>query len=105
MVGEFSEFVEGGYRVLRVDAFEFGIFRRGDRLLAYENHCPHDGGPVLPGQGDSARRGGAGSGSNQPRTALLEEAEHRLSVARLGGSTSRPDAIAAIRNIACVRST
>ena len=37
MVGELSEFAEGGYRVLRVDAFEFGIFRQGDRLVAYEN--------------------------------------------------------------------
>ena len=50
MVGELSEFAEGDYRVLRVDAFEFGIFRQGDRLVAYENHCPHDGGPVCQGK-------------------------------------------------------
>src|SRR5260370_9932017 len=50
MVGEFRDFTEGGYRVLRVDEFEFGIFRQGDRLLAYENHCPHDGGPVCQGK-------------------------------------------------------
>ena len=50
MVGELSDFAEGGYRVLRVDAFEFGIFRQGDRLVAYENHCPHDGGPVCQGK-------------------------------------------------------
>ena len=50
MVGELSDFVEGGYRVLRVDSFEFGIFRQGDRLLAYENQCPHDGGPVCQGK-------------------------------------------------------
>ena len=50
MVGELSEFTEGGYRVLRVDDFEFGIFRQGDRLVAYENHCPHDGGPVCQGK-------------------------------------------------------
>jgi nitrite reductase/ring-hydroxylating ferredoxin subunit len=36
--------------VLRVDAFEVGIFREGDRLVAYENHCPHDGGPVCQGK-------------------------------------------------------
>src|ERR1700674_140298 len=29
MVGELREFAEGGYRVLRVDDFEFGIFRQG----------------------------------------------------------------------------
>src|SRR5262249_32441996 len=39
-----------GYRVLRVDSFEFGIFREGDRLVAYENNCPHDGGPVCQGK-------------------------------------------------------
>jgi len=50
MVGELSEFTEGGYRVLRVDSFEFGIFRQGDRFVAYENHCPHDGGPVCQGK-------------------------------------------------------
>ena len=33
MVGELSEFAEGGYRVLRVDTFEVGIFRQGDRLV------------------------------------------------------------------------
>ena len=50
MVGELSEFADGGYRVLRVDAFEFGVFRQGDRLVAYENYCPHDGGPVCQGK-------------------------------------------------------
>ena len=50
MVGELSEFAEGGYRVLRVDSFEFGVFRQGDRVVAYENYCPHDGGPVCQGK-------------------------------------------------------
>jgi hypothetical protein len=50
MVGELREFAEGGYRVLRVDDFEFGIFRQGGRLTAYENYCPHDGGPVCQGK-------------------------------------------------------
>lgn len=49
-VGRLSEFSEGDHRVLRVDAFEFGIFRRGDHLYAYENRCPHDGGPVCQGK-------------------------------------------------------
>src|SRR5258707_1070482 len=35
---------------VRVESFEFGIFREGDRLVAYENHCPHDGGPVCQGK-------------------------------------------------------
>ena len=50
MVGELREFKQGDYRVLKVEDFEFGIYRQGDRLLAYENHCPHDGGPVCQGK-------------------------------------------------------
>jgi nitrite reductase (NADH) small subunit len=50
MVGELREFAEGGYRVLKVDDFEFGVFRQNGRLTAYENHCPHDGGPVCQGK-------------------------------------------------------
>ena len=67
MVGELSEFAEGGYRVLRVDSFEFGVFRQGDRVVAYENYCPHDGGPVCQGK-------------VIPRDApyLLERLPHRL---------------------------
>jgi nitrite reductase/ring-hydroxylating ferredoxin subunit len=50
LIGDMKEFADGDYRVLRVDTFEFGIFRQGDRLLAYENQCPHDGGPVCQGK-------------------------------------------------------
>ena len=58
MVGELSEFAEGGYRVLRVDSFEFGIFREGDRLSRRETAgCDHRGGqemlrraPRIPGR-------------------------------------------------------
>ena len=45
MIGELSELADGDYRILRVDDFEFGVFRQGDRVIAYENYCPHDGGP------------------------------------------------------------
>ena len=50
MIGELAELADGDYRVLRVDDFEFGVFRQGDRLVAYENLCPHDGGPVCQGK-------------------------------------------------------
>ena len=50
LIGEMKEFADGDYRVLRVENFEFGIFRQGDRLVAYENQCPHDGGPVCQGK-------------------------------------------------------
>src|SRR5262249_50113811 len=74
MVGELSEFAEGGYRVLRVDAFEFGIFREGDRLVAYENHCPHDGGPVCQGKAIPRVEGGPappGGGPGFPKDAQI----------------------------------
>jgi nitrite reductase (NADH) small subunit len=50
VIGELRDFPEGCYRVLRVEDFEFGIFREGGRLVAYENRCPHDGGPVCQGK-------------------------------------------------------
>jgi nitrite reductase/ring-hydroxylating ferredoxin subunit len=50
LIGEFKEFADGDYRILRVDDFEFGVFRQGNRMVAYENHCPHDGGPVCQGK-------------------------------------------------------
>jgi nitrite reductase/ring-hydroxylating ferredoxin subunit len=50
LIGEMKEFTEGEHRVLRVENFEFGVFRQGDRLVAYENQCPHDGGPVCQGK-------------------------------------------------------
>ena len=50
MIGELKEFADGDYRILRVDDFEFGVFRQGDRVIAYENSCPHDGGPVCQGK-------------------------------------------------------
>jgi nitrite reductase/ring-hydroxylating ferredoxin subunit len=50
VVGELKELAEGDFRVFALDAFEVGIFRAGDRLLAYENVCPHAGGPVCQGK-------------------------------------------------------
>jgi len=49
-IGKLGEFADGDYRVLAVGDFEVGIFRRGKKLLAYENECPHYGGPVCQGK-------------------------------------------------------
>ncbi len=84
MVGELSDFAEGGYRVLRVDTFEFGIFRRGRPPGRLREYLPARRRSGLPGQGDPAGRGRAGAGPDQPRPAFLAEAQHRLSLARLG---------------------
>ena len=105
MVGELSEFAEGGYRVLRVDAFEFGIFRQGDRLLAYENYCPHDGGPVCQGKVIPRVEEELAPDQTSRGLRFSDEATTSSVPGTAGSSTSQPAAIAAIRNIACGRST
>ena len=106
MVGELREFSEGGYRVLRVEDFEFGIFRHGERLVAYENRCPHDGGPVCQGK-VIPRASRRSSRPTRPAAGFASLPRGATSCARgtAGSSTSRPAVIAAIRNTACVRST
>ncbi len=50
MVGTCSELADGGYRIVAVGELEVGIFRLGERFVAYENRCPHYGGPVCQGK-------------------------------------------------------
>lgn len=40
---------EGGRLVVDVDQRTIGIFRVKNKLYAYENTCPHQGGPVCQG--------------------------------------------------------
>ena len=49
-VAALNEFADGDYRVFSIDGVEVGVFRLGDKILAYENVCPHAGGPVCQGQ-------------------------------------------------------
>ena len=49
-VGKLADIPDGDYRVFAVDEFEVGIFRTGSKVLAYENTCPHAGGPVCQGK-------------------------------------------------------
>ena len=50
LVGEFAQIADGDHRVFRVGALEFGVFRVGDKIHAWENRCPHAGGPVCQGK-------------------------------------------------------
>jgi nitrite reductase/ring-hydroxylating ferredoxin subunit len=50
MVGQMADFPADDCRVLAIDGVEVGIFKVGDRLVAYENRCPHMGGPVCQGK-------------------------------------------------------
>jgi nitrite reductase/ring-hydroxylating ferredoxin subunit len=49
-IGRFAELADGDYRVVAVDGFEVGVFRIGDKVIAYKNECPHAGGPVCQGK-------------------------------------------------------
>ena len=50
LVGELAQIADGDHRIYRIGDFEVGVFRRGDALLAWENRCPHAGGPVCQGK-------------------------------------------------------
>ena len=48
-IGESESVPEGGRLVVDVGGLTIGIFRVETRLYAYENTCPHQGGPVCQG--------------------------------------------------------
>ena len=50
LIGELADIADGEHRVFLVGTFEVGVFRQGDRVLAWENRCPHAGGPVCQGR-------------------------------------------------------
>ncbi len=49
-IGRFDDLKDGDYRIVAIDAFEVGVFRDKDALVAYENRCPHAEGPVCQGR-------------------------------------------------------
>jgi nitrite reductase/ring-hydroxylating ferredoxin subunit len=48
--GRVDEFEDGTHRVREVAGVEVGVFRLGDEYVAWENACPHAGGPVCQGR-------------------------------------------------------
>jgi nitrite reductase/ring-hydroxylating ferredoxin subunit len=50
LAGSTAEFGERDIRVKVVEGREIGIVRLGDEFFAYENVCPHAGGPVCQGR-------------------------------------------------------
>jgi nitrite reductase/ring-hydroxylating ferredoxin subunit len=48
--GWVDEFEDGAHRVREVAGVEVGVFRLGDDYVAWENACPHAGGPVCQGR-------------------------------------------------------
>jgi nitrite reductase/ring-hydroxylating ferredoxin subunit len=49
-IGKLVDIADGDYRIFALDKLEVGIFRTGSKVLAYENLCPHAGGPVCQGK-------------------------------------------------------
>ena len=49
-VAAFDDIAEGDHRVYRLGELEVGIFRQDGKLYAWENRCPHAGGPVCQGK-------------------------------------------------------
>jgi nitrite reductase/ring-hydroxylating ferredoxin subunit len=49
-VAEVNELADGEHRVIAVGEFEVGVFKLAGRVVAYENVCPHFGGPVCQGK-------------------------------------------------------
>ncbi len=48
--GNVTEFDEGECRVIAGGGHEIGVYRLGEEFIAYENRCPHQGGPVCQGK-------------------------------------------------------
>jgi len=49
-IGKASAFPNPGRKVVEVDGTAIGVFCRNDKFTAFENVCPHMGGPVCQGK-------------------------------------------------------
>lgn len=49
-VASAAEFADGERKVVAGGGTEIGVFRLGDAFYAWENNCPHMGGPVCQGR-------------------------------------------------------
>jgi nitrite reductase/ring-hydroxylating ferredoxin subunit len=50
VIGRADAFPDPGRKVVEVDGIAVGVFRRNGVFTAYENVCPHMGGPVCRGR-------------------------------------------------------
>ena len=49
-VAAHGDIADGDYKIFATEGREVGVFRIGERLFAWENHCPHAGGPICQGK-------------------------------------------------------
>ena len=50
MVGALADIADGDHRTYQIGKLEVGVFRQGGSVVAWENRCPHAGGPVCQGR-------------------------------------------------------
>jgi nitrite reductase/ring-hydroxylating ferredoxin subunit len=50
VIGKAAAFPDPGRKVVEVDGTEVGVFCRNGKFTAFENVCPHMGGPVCQGK-------------------------------------------------------
>ena len=49
-LGPLDAFPADDWRVFAIGEFEVGVFRYGEHVVAWENQCPHAGGPICQGK-------------------------------------------------------
>ena len=49
-VAALEDIAEGDHRIYRIGELEVGVFRQDGKVYAWENRCPHAGGPVCQGK-------------------------------------------------------
>ena len=49
-VGRVADFADPGRRVVDIEGVEIAVFQKGGDFFAYENICPHIGGPACQGK-------------------------------------------------------
>ncbi len=50
VIGTADDFPDPGRKVVEIDGVSVGVFRRNGAFTAWENVCPHMGGPVCQGK-------------------------------------------------------
>lgn len=50
LIGSFDDLEEDSQTLVEAEGREIGVFRLGSDVFAYENRCPHQGGPACEGK-------------------------------------------------------
>lgn len=64
LAGAVDDFDGAGCRIIKVQGKRIGVFKVGDKYVAYLDFCPHEGAPVCQGQRTSLKQ------SQKPSTGI-----------------------------------